>query len=364
MTAAGHDNPVARAHVSMMHRLAQAAAGSSEPEQIVEAAWAELPLMVGTDAAGLVLFDAKKVWVWAKPDQHERGDSLRSRLSDRLGPSSRQRPVGQKPRRPLRRAHLSLVPKDDDAVRQHEDQTGYGCEILMAAGGSEVGVLRVERSDGPSFTDEEQQVLSTSAALLGLAFGHLQAQRALQDLALRDSLTGVLTRRALEEPLQRELKAGLRYGTPASLLLMDLDYFTTVNNRLGHAAGDDVLKAVALLIQENVRAVDCVGRYGGEQFSVVLPHTDVQMAQTLAERIRADVERHAFDVEDGQVRITVSLGVASLQDASITNVERWIAAADAALCEAKAKGRNRVATHDACNPAPAATAVLRVARAC
>jgi diguanylate cyclase (GGDEF)-like protein len=362
MTEPERDNPVAgTARMAMLHRLARAAAGSIDSEQIIEGAWAELPSLIGVDAAGLVLFHAKKVWVWAKPDQHDRGDSLRSRLSDRLDPLSRQRSLGKKPHRPLRCAHLSLVPKYEDAVRLQKDQTGYGCEILMTAGGSEVGVLRVERSDGPSFTDEEQQVLSTSATLLGLAFGQLQAQRALQDVALRDPLTGVLSRGALEEPLQRELKAGLRYGTPASLLLMDLDYFTIVNSRLGHAAGDGVLKAVAVLIQENVRAVDCVGRSGGEEFAVVLPHTDVEMAQRLAERIRAGIERHAFDVEGGQARITVSLGIASLQDASITNIQRWIAAADAALLEAKAKGRNRVATHHACNPAPPSWAALRVA---
>jgi diguanylate cyclase (GGDEF)-like protein len=253
------------------------------------------------------------------------------------------------------------VPKHDPAVRPQEAQTGCVSEVRLEVGGAEIGLLYVERSGGLPFTDHETQALSTCAALLGLAFGHLQAQRALEDVALRDSLTGVLTRRALEEPLQRELKAGLRYGTPASLLLMDLDYFTTVNNRLGHAAGDAVLKAVALLVQDTVRAVDSVGRYGGEQFAVVLPHTDIDMAQTLAERIRAEVERRAFDVENGQARITVSLGIASLHDASITDVGRWIAAADAALCEAKAQGRNRVTAHHAYNPAPVQAAALRAA---
>ncbi len=362
MTAFGRDTPGDRpSHLSMIHRLAQAAASSGGAEEIVAAAWAELPLLVGADAAGLVLFKSKRVWIWSKPDQHKRGDLLRARLSDRFDPSAEQRPLLQPSLRAVRRAHLSLVPKCDDPVRLPEDQAGCVLEIDLAIGGSKVGILHVERPVGPSFTDQEKQVLSTCAALLGLAFGRLQAQQALQDLAQRDSLTGVMARGALEEPLQRELKTGLRYGTPASLLLMDLDYFTTVNDRLGHAAGDDVLKAVAALVQDDVRAVDCVGRSGGEQFAVVLPHTDVQMAQVLAERIRADIERRAFIVEDGQVRITVSLGVASLRDASITDVSRWIAAADAALCEAKAQGRNRVVTHHACNPAPVQAAVLRAA---
>lgn len=345
----------------MIHRLAQAAVSSVDAEDIVSAAWDEMPLLVGADAVGLVLFKSKRMWTWSKPGQHERGDLLRSRLSDRFDSSAKQRPTSRQSLRAVRRAHLSLVPKYDHPVRPPEDQTGCVLEIDLAIGGTKVGILLLERLSTPSFTDQEKQMLSTCAALLGLAFGRLQTQQALQDLAQRDSLTGVIARRALEEPLQRELKAGLRYGTPASLLLMDLDYFTTVNDRLGHAAGDDVLKAVAALVQDNVRAVDCVGRSGGEQFAVVLPHTDVEMAQVLAERIRADIERRAFMVEDGQVRITVSLGVASLRDTGITNVGRWMASADAALCEAKAQGRNRVVTYHACNPAPAQAAVLRAA---
>jgi diguanylate cyclase (GGDEF)-like protein len=344
----------------MLHRLAQGAAGSVDQEDIVAAAWAELPSLVGADAVGLVLFQSKQVWTWSKPGDRERAEAMQSRLLKRFERGPGWKVYASKSPRSLRRSHLSLVPKSGTPVSP-DDTTFSVHEVPMAVGSDGTGMLCVERKDRSPFTEQDQQTLSTGAALLGLAFGHLQAQRALQDLGQRDFLTGVLARCALEEPLQREIKAGLRYGTPASLMVMDLDYFTTVNDRLGHAAGDDVLKNVAALVQENVRAVDYVGRYGGEQFAVVLPHTDVEMAQTLAERIRADIERHAFDVKDGQVRITVSLGIASLRDASITNVDKWIAAAGAALSEAKARGRNRVATHRASNPAPAAAAMLRVA---
>ena len=331
-----------------------------DPEEIVASAWAELPSLVEADTAGLVLFHAKKVWTWSKPGDRERAADLQSRLLSQFERGVGWKVCEPKSRRPLRRSHLSLVPKSDTPT-QPDDPTRAIHVVSMAAGSDGIGLLRVERAASNPFTTQEQQTLSAGAALLGLAFGHLQARQALQDVTVRDSLTGTLSRRALEEPLQRELKAGLRYGTPASLLVMDVDYFTTINNRLGHAAGDDVLKAVAALVLENVRAVDCVGRYGGEQFAVVLPYTDLEMAQTLAERIRAEIERHAFEVEDAQARITVSLGVASLQDTSITDVGRWTAAADAALCEAKAQGRNRVATHHACNPAPVQAAVLRAA---
>jgi diguanylate cyclase (GGDEF)-like protein len=183
----------------------------------------------------------------------------------------------------------------------------------------------------------------------------------LQDLALRDPLTDVLNRRAFDGPLIRELKAGLRYGTPACLLLVDLDYFKTVNDLLGHVAGDEVLKRVAALIRETVRNVDSVGRYGGEEFAVVLPHTDLDQAQALAERLRAIIERYAFELEDGQVRMTASIGLASLHDSAIATVGDWIAAADSALYEAKSRGRNRVVAHIPCNLAPAQASALCVA---
>ena len=361
MTAPGRDNPVdGTAHVPMLHRLAKAAAGSVNPEGIVEAAWAELPVLVGADAAGLVLFHAKKVWTWSKPGDHEREQAVQSRLRNRFERGAVWKVRASNALRSPRRSHLSLVPKSN-APAQPDDTALSVHEVTMTVGSDGTGLLCVERAAGNPFTEHEQQTIAASAVLLGLAFGYLQAQQALQAAALRDPLTGVLARRALEEPLQRELKAGLRYGTPASLLVMDLDYFTTVNNRLGHAAGDDVLKEVAALVQDDVRAIDSVGRYGGEQFAVVLPHTDVEMAQAVAERIRADIERRAFEVKDGQVRLTVSIGIASLHAASITHVDRWTSAADAALSEAKAQGRNRVATHHARHPSPAQAAVLRVA---
>lgn len=177
-----------------------------------------------------------------------------------------------------------------------------------------------------------------------------------RESALRDPLTGVLNRSGLDGPLHRELNAGLRDGTPACLFLLDLDYFKSVNDRLGHVAGDGLLARVAALVQENVREADSVGRYGGEEFAVVLPRAELDQAQALAERIRAEIERHAFDLDEGSVRITASLGVASLRDPSIGTVGHWIAAADSALGLAKSQGRNRVGIHAACGLMPPHTA--------
>lgn len=182
-----------------------------------------------------------------------------------------------------------------------------------------------------------------------------------RESALRDPLTGVLNRSGLDGPLHRELNAGLLNDTPACLLLLDLDYFKSVNDRLGHVAGDGLLTRVAALVQENIRTGDSVGRYGCEEFAIVLPHTELDQAQALAERIRAEIERHAFDLDEGSVRITASLGVASLRDPAISTVGHLIAAAYAALGQAKSQGRNRVGIHAACSLMPPQTTALRAA---
>jgi diguanylate cyclase (GGDEF)-like protein len=222
-------------------------------------------------------------------------------------------------------------------------------------------MLHIERKQTGPFTEQEKQLLATVGASLALTLRNADTHQQIQDLALRDPLTGVLNRRALDGPLTRELKAGLRYGTPACLLLVDLDYFKTVNDLLGHVAGDDVLRGVAALMQDTVRNVDSVGRYGGEEFAVVLPHTDLDQAQALAERIRATIERHAFKLEDGHVRITASIGLAALHDSAIATVGDWISAADSALYEAKSRGRNLVVTHTPANLAPAQAAAVCLA---
>lgn len=322
-------------HLSFLHQLTQALSWTLEPNAIVKALFEGLPSLIAADLVGLARTDPEQVWTWSQSQDARGANALRSRLLNRLG-----RPAGRAAswHGALRRSNLALVPAaDGHSVSVHE--------VKLAIGSHGVGILHVQRTRERPYTGQEQQLLTTIAAALAVALGNADVHGQIQELALRDPLTGVFNRRALNGPLQRELNAGLRYGSSACLLILELDYFKRVNERLGHVAGDSVLERVAALVQERVREVDSVGRYGGEEFAVVLPHTDLSQAQVLAERIRAEIERRAFDLDDGSVRITASFGVASLQDSAIDSVGRWIAAADSALYEAKSQGRNRVAVH-------------------
>jgi diguanylate cyclase (GGDEF)-like protein len=196
---------------------------------------------------------------------------------------------------------------------------------------------------------------------IGSAFRNADTHRQIQELALRDSMTGLLNRRALEEVLAREFKAGSRYRSSACFLLVDLDYFKVVNDQLGHLAGDQVLMSTAALMRRAVRDIDAVGRYGGEEFGIVLPHTDLDCALVLAERLRRQIECQAFEAGEGGVRMTASIGIAHIPDVSIRSVSDWIAAADSALYDAKALGRNRVVVSVSDQALPVESAVLTLA---
>lgn len=362
--ALAHDRDIltqCNRNLSVLNQLTQTLAGSLEPEAIVKTLFAGLPRLLPADALGLVRTNPEHIWTWSHAQQPQREARVRMHLTSRLAPTQ-GKTTGTPPRLRLVGApHLTLVSEKSGSEPDSETSIGTMYDVPLTIGPHGLGLLHVERDGERPFTEQEQQLLTTVGASLALTLRNADTHQHLQDLALRDPLTGVLNRRALDGPLTRELRAGLRYGAPASLLLLDLDYFKTVNDVLGHVAGDDVLKKVATLVHETVRDVDSVGRYGGEEFAVILPHTHLEQAQTLAERIRSVIERHAFDLEDSHVRLTASIGVASSGAADIATIADWISAADAALYSAKAQGRNRVMVHNPGSYAPALTAALCVA---
>jgi diguanylate cyclase (GGDEF)-like protein len=174
-----------------------------------------------------------------------------------------------------------------------------------------------------------------------------QSQEALADMAIRDALTGCFNRREFHRRLQEEMAVSRRYGRSLSLLMLDLDHFKVVNDTYGHQVGDEVLKAVAGMVRLQLRAVDMVARFGGEEFTVILPETAVAGGVAVAERIRSHVENSRVTLETGEaVQITVSIGVVAfpLSGTAPSSEERLIAEADRALYIAKNKGRNRVWT--------------------
>jgi len=171
------------------------------------------------------------------------------------------------------------------------------------------------------------------------AIQSLQAQ--LTEQANRDSLTGLYNRRYLDDSLQRELDRCAREGVGLSLLVIDLDHFKQINDRYGHAAGDEVLRQVSTLLLQNMRSSDICCRYGGEEFLLVLPHVELAAAIDRAEHCRRRVAEQRWQAEGQPFDVTLSIGVACSPDARMAPRE-LIELADRALYRAKAEGRNRV----------------------
>ena len=169
----------------------------------------------------------------------------------------------------------------------------------------------------------------------------ITAREALREQATTDTLTGVANRRMIVEALDRELERSLRVGAPCAVVFVDLDHFKRVNDTHGHAAGDAVLRATASTMRSTLRPYDLIGRYGGEEFVVVLPGCDAAGAQAAAERLRASIAAAAVSVGKVTLRVTCSLGIAVAGPGSARDRDGLLAAADAALYEAKKAGRNR-----------------------
>ncbi len=164
-----------------------------------------------------------------------------------------------------------------------------------------------------------------------------------QQAAVTDSLTGLFNYREFYSQLERELERVRRYHRPAALLLLDVDEFKGVNDRLGHLAGDAALREIAALLKHNTRPTDLVARYGGEEFAVLLSEVDMAQARDCAERIRAAIAHHPFQLQadaDPQ-QITVSIGIAAMTPDTATPKD-LVRQADQALYRAKANGRDRL----------------------
>ena len=168
-----------------------------------------------------------------------------------------------------------------------------------------------------------------------------QAEEKLRIMATTDELTGLWNRRYFMQAAEKEMKRARRYNDSFSLLTLDIDHFKTVNDNLGHAAGDEVLRNLASVIKNFFREVDIPGRLGGEEFSIILPNTDLYSAASVAERLRQEIEKNPTEYGGEDIYITLSIGVTSYHT-GVTSVDKLLKKADEALYEAKAGGRNCV----------------------
>jgi diguanylate cyclase (GGDEF)-like protein len=170
----------------------------------------------------------------------------------------------------------------------------------------------------------------------------LASSRRYEALSLTDSLTSLRNRRAFDQEFASRFEQARRYARPLSLAIIDLDYFKSINDQFGHAAGDGVLRGIAQILDHGTRRSDFLSRIGGEEFGVLLPETSLFEALHFAEKIRATIAGATIRTDGFTHQLTVSIGVANVPHSAVTTPEALFNAADQALYRAKARGRNRI----------------------
>jgi diguanylate cyclase (GGDEF)-like protein len=236
------------------------------------------------------------------------------------------------------------------------EEPNYDIVAPMVAGGETLGVLAIARPE--RHHDRERQVLEMIARLGGLTWKNVEAYRSAKDEAELDKLTGILNKGALLDRLSRVILEAREQGTPASVFIFDIDHFKHYNDEHGHLAGDHLLRQLASLVRDTVRSGDVFGRFGGEEFLLLMPGRPAAQAMNAAGIVRRRIEEFAFEGEETQPlgRLTISGGVACFPDDAPDSVE-LLRAADAALYRAKHGGRNLILRADDTGLNPVSTRV-------
>jgi diguanylate cyclase (GGDEF)-like protein/PAS domain S-box-containing protein len=229
------------------------------------------------------------------------------------------------------------------SIQFGKDRTRSGIFVPLKFKGKAVGVLSAQSYQTYTYTDEDEHLLDQLASQAAIAIENARLYTKVQELAKYDSLTGIFNRRHFFERAGEEIEKANRYHQVLSVILFDIDHFKRVNDTYGHPKGDSVLQSIAQRCRANLREVDIIGRYGGEEFIVLMPFTDTTNAAVAAERLRRVVLQ--LNIDTGDSPLTISLGVAAY-DENCKGIDDLLARADKALYNAKHSGRNRVKLFD------------------
>jgi diguanylate cyclase (GGDEF)-like protein len=243
----------------------------------------------------------------------------------------------------LHRVQARLFAPADESGGPEEHALGGFAALPVVTGARLVGLLALGGKALAKVSPETATFLGQVANQSYIVMENSRLFERVRNLSIRDGLTGLYNHRHIMELVQAEFDRVDRYQDPLSLLMIDIDLFKKVNDEHGHPAGDAVLSEIATVIQGGLRTVDVVGRYGGEEFVVLLPHTPHDEAMQTAERVRTEVGKHVFNALGATLQVTISVGAATTPASGVDTAAHLVREADKALYRAKTAGRNRSA---------------------
>jgi len=238
-----------------------------------------------------------------------------------------------------------LITDTKNDFRFHALKSGELLRSLMIApmviNGEIKGFIRIESPWPNLFNVDDLRLLTIVTDIAAIATENARLYQQQEELAITDGLTGLYLRRFFNQRFEEEINRYQVHGIVFSLMIIDVDYFKHINDRLGHLAGDQVLVQLTRILQQQVRSIDILSRYGGEEFALLLPNTNAEGALVMAERIRRCIEKTKFIAINQTVKVTISIGVGECP-LNATTINKLIKATDHALYGAKRTGRNQV----------------------
>jgi diguanylate cyclase (GGDEF)-like protein len=208
--------------------------------------------------------------------------------------------------------------------------------------GKPSGVIALAAAEEDAFAERSTQIFEIISRQANIVIDYACLYEKTKKLSITDGLTQIYNHRYFQEQLRREFDRSQRKETPLSLIMLDIDHFKHFNDTFGHQQGDIVLKDLARLLQSQIRTCDLLARYGGEEFAIIMPEAEDKVCLVAAERLRKAVESHSIPGRDKELKVTISMGVATVPREDIPGPPDLINAADRALYGAKESGRNRV----------------------
>lgn len=327
----------ARSQIELLRQAITAFTSVLNLEQVLEQVLDYLKLLIPFDRALLYVLSKDQLEVVAAAG-----------FPDNLAHIGRTIPARNPQFEAINRNRFPLYLHNAEEYRPFQELEDLNCGkgwlgVPFFSHGQVTGYLSIYNNAAGIYGGDEANLAQTFASEASIAIENARLFQQVQQIAITDSLTGFYNRRYFYELAEIELRRTQRYNSSLSLVMIDIDYFKRVNDQYGHAAGDQVLVHLCECLRREVRESDIIGRFGGEEFVILLPETGLKNAAEVAERLRKTAETCSTPLDESEVSVTISLGVASL-DESCEDIDALFRRADQALYAAKQGGRNQIST--------------------